>query len=96
MSGQRNGDGQQRMHRAVRLREERNARGQKEGERSIWLNLSMIGALGWLIVVPTLIGTFAGRWLDRHFDTGIFFSGALIFLGICVGCYLAWRRVTRA
>ena len=67
----------------------------KEGERPLWLNLSMIGSLGWLVMIPTLIGVFAGRWLDHRFESGIFFSGALIFAGICVGSYLAWNRMNR-
>jgi ATP synthase protein I len=83
------------LERAVRLREERRKRWEEEGERSLWQNLSMIGALGWLIVTPTLIGVLLGRWLDRLFDSGIFFSGALIFLGVTIGCYLAWQRVSK-
>jgi len=83
------------MHRAVQLREKRTEQWRKEGERSLWQNLSMIGALGWLIVVPTLLGVFVGRWLDNLFNTGIFYSGTLIFLGITLGCYLAWRRINK-
>ena len=85
--------GQKDLHHAVKLREERNERWQRDGERSIWQNLSMIGALGWLIVTPILIGVFAGRWLDRTFETGIFYSGALIFVGALLGAYLAWHRI---
>jgi len=85
--------GQDDMHRAVRLREERSERWKEVGERSIWQNLSMIGALGWLIVTPILLGILIGRWLDRIFETGIFFSGALIFLGVVLGAYLAWQRI---
>jgi ATP synthase protein I len=95
MSLSPNNEKQHKMHRAVRLREERRERWEKEGERSLWQNLSMIGALGWLIVTPTLIGVLVGRWLDRRFDTDIFFSGALIFLGVAFGCYLAWQRVSK-
>ena len=83
------------MERVVRLRKERRDRWEKEGERSLWQNLSMIGALGWLIVVPTLLGVLLGRWLDRTFESGIFFSGALIFLGVALGSYLAWQRVRK-
>ena len=79
--------GHRRMHRAVRKRALRRER--REDERSIWQNLSMIGALGWLIVTPILMGILAGRWLDRTFDTGVFFSGALIFVGVVAGCALA-------
>lgn len=95
MSMSPNQEGHDKVREAVRLREERHERWKKEGERSLWQNLSMIGALGWLIVIPTLIGVLVGRWLDHNFGTGIFFSGALIFLGIVIGCYLAWQRVKK-
>lgn len=86
-------DDYRKLKQAIRLREERSERWKTEGERSLWRNLSMIGALGWLIVVPTLLGVLAGRWLDQHFGTGVFFSGALIFLGVTVGGFLAWQKV---
>ena len=80
---------------AVRTRRERRARWQREGERSIGQNLAMIGALGWTIVTPTLIGVFAGRWLDRYFAAGIFWTLGLLVLGLALGCTLAWRRMHR-
>jgi ATP synthase protein I len=55
----------------------------------------MIGALGWLIVTPTLMGVLAGRWLDERFESGIFYTGACIVAGLAIGCYLAWQRVTK-
>jgi ATP synthase protein I len=63
------------------------------GERSLARNLAMIGALGWLVMVPTVGGVFLGRWLDRRFHSGIFWTGALIVAGLALGCVLAWRRV---
>ncbi|HMB75494.1 MAG TPA: AtpZ/AtpI family protein [Kiloniellaceae bacterium] len=81
------------LQHAVRLREARRRRWDEEGERSLWQNLSMIGALGWLIVTPILMGIAIGRWLDRTFETGIFFSGAFIFLGVVLGAGLAWQRI---
>lgn len=96
MSVASNGDERERMKRAIELREQRRARWQQEGERSVWQNLSMIGALGWLIVTPTLIGVLTGRWLDDRFATGTLFTGALIFVGICLGSYLAWQRIDKA
>jgi ATP synthase protein I len=80
---------------AVRLRRKRRERWQREGERSIGKNLAMIGALGWTIVIPTLIGIFAGRWLDRTFASGIFWTLGLLFAGLAVGCLLGWRRMQR-
>lgn len=95
MTRAKGNQGQNEMHRAVRLREERSERWKEQGERTIWENLSMIGALGWLIVTPVLIGIFVGRWLDQTFETGIFFSGAFIFLGVVFGAWLAWQRIHR-
>jgi ATP synthase protein I len=95
MSISPNNEGNEKMRQAIRLREERSERWKKEGEQSLWQNLSMIGALGWLIVTPTLAGVLLGGWLDRRFDTGIVFSGALIFLGITLGCYIAWQRIDK-
>ncbi len=56
-------------------------------------NLAMIGALGWTVVTPTLIGIFAGRWLDRTFNMGIFWTLGLLVLGLALGCWLAWKRM---
>jgi ATP synthase protein I len=78
---------------AVRTRQRRRARWQREGERSVGQNLAMIGALGWAIVVPTLIGVFVGRWLDHHFDTGVFWTLGLLVAGLALGCTMAWRRM---
>jgi len=83
------------LEEAIRLRRERRDLWQREGERPLWKNLSMIGALGWLIVTPTLLGVVIGRWLDVHFGTGIFWSGALIFSGVALGAYLAWQRIAK-
>lgn len=77
----------------VRRQRERRAQWRREGERSLGRNLAWIGALGWLIVMPILVGVFAGRWIDRHYGTGVFWTVSLLALGVAVGCYLAWRRV---
>ncbi len=84
-----------RLDEAVRRRRERRARWQREGERSLGQNLAMIGALGWSIVTPTLVGIFAGRWLDRTFESGIFWTLGLLAVGLTLGCTLAWKRMDR-
>jgi len=78
---------------AVRRRRERRSRWVREGERSLSENLAMIGVLGWLVVTPTLLGIYSGRWLDRHMDTGIFWTLGLLVLGLTLGCWLAWNRM---
>lgn len=90
-----NGEHPNKLDVSVKIRRERLERWRRSGERPIGQNLAMIGVLGWLIVVPTLIGMFTGRWLDGRFGTEIFWTTSLLFLGLVIGCYLAWRRVHR-
>lgn len=80
----------------VRRRSARRERWRREGERPLGHNLAMIGVLGWLVVTPTLIGIFVGRWLDRTAGSGIFWTVSLLFAGLCIGCWLAWKRVNQA
>ena len=85
----------ERLGQAVKKRQERRELWQREGERSLGQNLAMIGALGWTIVTPTLMGIFLGRWLDRQFGSGIFWTLGLLALGLALGCTLAWKRMYR-
>ncbi|MFC3675706.1 AtpZ/AtpI family protein [Ferrovibrio xuzhouensis] len=80
---------------AIRTRRNRRALWLREGERSLAQNLAMIGALGWTIITPTLIGIFAGRWLDRLFSAGLFWTLGLLVAGLALGCWLAWKRIDR-
>lgn len=81
------------LRRSIRPRRERRDRWQREGERSLAQTLGMIGALGWLVVIPILIGILLGRWLDRTWDTGILWTAALLLVGLVAGCTLAWKRI---
>jgi ATP synthase protein I len=83
----------QRLEAAVRTRQTRRERWRREGERSMGQNLAMIGALGWTIMLPTLAGIFVGRWLDRYFSMGIFWTLGLLVAGLALGCTLAWKRM---
>ena len=86
-------DEHERMQDAVRTRRERRALWQREGERSLGRNLAMIGALGWTIVVPTLLGILAGRWLDRTLHAGVFWTLGLLTAGLAAGCAMAWKQM---
>ena len=76
---------------AVRKRQERRKEWVNKGEPSMARFVGQIGVLGWIIVTPTLIGLFVGRWLDHKFGTGIFWSAPLLLLGVVVGYWSAWR-----
>jgi ATP synthase protein I len=53
----------------------------------------MIGAYGWLVVVPAVGGAFLGRWLDGLRGSGVLFTAALVLLGAGTGMWLIWRRM---
>jgi ATP synthase protein I len=79
------------MAEAARKEEDRRIRWRTEGEPSVMRFVGQIGILGWIIIAPTLLGLFAGRWLDRSFGTGIFWSAALLALGVTLGFWSGWR-----
>jgi ATP synthase protein I len=83
------------LEKGVERRREQRARWEREGERPLALNLAMIGALGWLIVVPTLAGIFLGQWIDRRAGGGLTFTAAFLVAGLALGAWLAWQRMHR-
>lgn len=80
---------------AVRLRRERRRKRLREGEGSVASYLGQVGVLGWTIVLPALVGLFVGRWLDRRFTSGIFWTAPLMLLGLGLGCWSAWKWLRR-
>ena len=80
---------------AVRRQRERRARARKEERRPLGKDLAQAGALGWTVILLTLLGIYAGRWLDRRLGTGVAFTLALLLAGVTLGCVLAWQRLNR-
>ena len=85
-----------RWSKSVRLRGERHRRWLREGDPSVARRLAQIGVLGWIIVTPMLIGIFIGRWLDRTFHSGLFWTAPLLMLGLALGCWSAWKWMKSA
>jgi ATP synthase protein I len=86
--------GQRRLIDAVRRRGERR-RCVAVGGTSVTGYLGQVGVLGWSIVVPALVGLFAGRWLDQRLGSSIFWSAPLMLAGLALGCWSAWRWMHR-
>lgn len=74
------------IERRVRRRDE-----SRDGTGRTVAALARVGVLGWLIVTPTLLGTWAGHALDRVLGTGIFWTAPLLLVGLGVGCWSGWR-----
>lgn len=79
----------------VAAQQRRLIRFRTHGDRSLWHGLGMIGLVGWTIVLPVLIGTAAGTWLDRRLGGGIRFTLGMIALGVIVGGVNVWNWLER-
>lgn len=88
--------GQDPLAKSAQLRGQRHRRWLRDGEPTVAKRLAQIGVLGWIIVTPMLLGLFAGRWLDQQFSTGLFWTAPLLFLGLALGCWSAWRWMNNA
>ena len=91
-----NSDQEDPLVKGARLRGERYRRRLREGEPSVARRLAQIGVLGWIIVVPMLIGIYLGHWMDHKFYTGIFWTAPLLLIGLAIGCWSAWRWMNNA
>lgn len=95
MTSPRANDTEDRLAEAAHRAAERHREGIETPEPSLGARLGQIGILGWTIVVPTLIGVALGRWLDRIFASGVFFSAPLIMIGAAFGMWSAWKWMHR-
>ena len=82
------------LEQAVKRTHSRREHWLRTGEWPMGRALAMMGRFGWTIVAPILIGAFVGRWLDRTFDSGVFWSAGLVFLGAALGFWAVWQRMT--
>ena len=78
----------------VRHKAERMARARRE-RRNFWRTLSHVGVLGWLFVLPLVVGVAVGRYLADTTGYGIYVLVGLV-VGLLVGGYVAWKAVQAA
>lgn len=83
---------QERMIRDVAAKQERMLRARREKKTS-WSALAFLGVIGWSVVAPTLIGVAVGIWLDQRWPGRISWAVTLLFVGLVLGCLMAWRRI---
>ena len=67
----------------------------RKSTQGVWAGLGMMGLVGWSVVVPTLLGTALGIWLDKHHPGKHPWTLALLVLGLALGCLNAWHWVAR-
>ena len=67
----------------------------RESTQGVWFGLGMMGLIGWSVVVPTLIGTATGIWIDDHHPGKQSWTLTLLIVGLALGCANAWRWVRK-
>lgn len=59
-----------------------------------WEKVMIIGAIGWMIVLPMVLGGYLGNYLDKHYkmENGMLsWTITFIVLGLFVAMYSVWR-----
>jgi ATP synthase protein I len=70
-------------------------RTRRSRELTFWQGLGLVGAIGWMVCLPAVLGALLGRWLDGRLAGGIFWTLILLVLGLALGCVSAWRHMNR-
>ncbi len=86
---------QQLFGRQVAAQVARKLKARADTTRVVPFGLGMMGLIGWSVTVPTLLGAALGIWLDQHYPGGHSWTLALLIVGLALGCWTAWRWVTR-
>ncbi|MFO7561486.1 MAG: AtpZ/AtpI family protein [Enhygromyxa sp.] len=60
--------------------------------RNLWVQVSRVGTLGWLIALPIVGGALLGHLLDRRLGTGLTFTLAMLLLGLVIAGFTIWRH----
>jgi ATP synthase protein I len=68
---------------------------QRDSSKVVWSGVSMMGLVGWSVVLPTALGAALGAWLDQRYPMRHSWTLALLFAGLFVGCLNAWYWVVR-
>ena len=67
----------------------------RRGRQGVWFGRGMMGLIGWSVVVPTLLGTGLGVWLDSRHPARHPWTPALLVAGLVIGCLNAWHWVAQ-
>jgi ATP synthase protein I len=60
--------------------------------RNLWVSVSRVGTLGWLIALPIVGGALLGHLIDLRLGTRMTFTLALLLLGLLLAGYALWRH----
>lgn len=68
------------------------SRGDKKG---MWHYLASAASVGWLVVIPAFGGAYLGRYLDKRWHTGGYWTLSLMMAGLAAGIFWIWYSSIR-
>lgn len=68
---------------------------QRGRQQTFWAGLRLVGAIGWMVSLPSVFGAWCGHWLDANYQSGVFWTLSFLAAGLFLGCAAAWRHVWR-
>lgn len=81
--------------RKIGVQASRKLKARRHAAYGVWFGLGMAGLIGWSVVVPTLLGTALGVWLDKHYAGSHSWTLTLLIMGLALGCWNAWQWVAK-
>jgi ATP synthase protein I len=81
----------------VGTKEARRIKGKTQRDDGVWFGLGVAGIVGWSVVIPTLIGTALGLWIDQTWPSRFSWTLMLLILGVGLGSInaLYWVKKSR-
>jgi len=74
---------------------DRKLKAQRNVTKTVWSGLGVMGLIGWSVALPTVLGAALGLWLDDYCPSERSWTLALLVVGLCLGCFNAWRWVEK-
>ncbi|MDA3947060.1 MAG: AtpZ/AtpI family protein [Helicobacteraceae bacterium] len=60
----------------------------------LWETVIVVGAIGWMVALPMVIGGYVGSYIDRNMQVstgGVSWTVTFILLGLFIALYSVWR-----
>jgi ATP synthase protein I len=77
---------------AIAQAERLEAKARSQRGRNLWVQVSRVGTLGWLLALPIVGGALIGHLIDRKLGTGLTFALGLLGVGLAMAGYALWRH----
>ena len=81
------------LAREVARKSARKLKARRHRHRGALSGFAFFGLIGWSVVLPTLLGTALGAWIDSHHESRFTWTLMLMVLGLVAGCWNAWRWI---